>query len=54
MHPRRVFFLAEMPLTSAKKVDRAALKTMVEERLATAGDPMIGDRDQPAEQTVAR
>lgn len=29
MHPRRVFFLAEMPLTAAKKVDRAALKTMV-------------------------
>jgi long-chain acyl-CoA synthetase len=34
LHPRRVFFLAEMPLTSAKKVDRAALKTMVDE-LAT-------------------
>ena len=29
MHPRRVFFLDEMPLTPAKKVDRAALKTMV-------------------------
>jgi long-chain acyl-CoA synthetase len=28
MHPRRVFFLDEMPLTPAKKVDRAALKTM--------------------------
>ncbi len=29
MYPRRVFFLDEMPLTPAKKVDRAALKTMV-------------------------
>jgi long-chain acyl-CoA synthetase len=28
MHPRRVFFLDEMPLTPAKKVDRAALKAM--------------------------
>jgi long-chain acyl-CoA synthetase len=33
MHPRRVFFLAEMPLTSAKKVDRAALKEMAGERV---------------------
>ncbi len=39
MHPRRVFFLDEMPLTSAKKVDRAALKAM-----ATPGawDPPAG------------
>jgi acyl-coenzyme A synthetase/AMP-(fatty) acid ligase len=29
LHPRRVFFLDEMPLTPAKKVDRAALKAMV-------------------------
>jgi long-chain acyl-CoA synthetase len=28
MHPRRVFVLPEMPLTSAKKVDRTALKTL--------------------------
>lgn len=28
IHPRRVFFLAEMPLTAAKKIDRAALRTM--------------------------
>lgn len=25
MHPRRIFFLDEMPLTPAKKIDRAAL-----------------------------
>jgi acyl-CoA synthetase (AMP-forming)/AMP-acid ligase II len=30
MHPRRVFFLTEMPLTPAKKIDRAALKAMVD------------------------
>ena len=29
MHPRRAFFLDEMPLTPAKKVDRAALKAAV-------------------------
>ncbi len=28
MHPRRIFIEAELPLTSAKKVDRAALKEM--------------------------
>ncbi len=33
MHPRRVFFVTEMPLTPAKKVDRAVLKTMVSEQL---------------------
>ena len=32
MHPRRVFVLPEMPLTSAKKVDRSALKKLAEER----------------------
>jgi acyl-coenzyme A synthetase/AMP-(fatty) acid ligase len=32
MHPRRVFVLPEMPLTSAKKVDRSALKKMAAER----------------------
>jgi acyl-CoA synthetase (AMP-forming)/AMP-acid ligase II len=31
MHPRRVFVLAEMPLTSAKKVDRNALRERVQE-----------------------
>ena len=31
MHPRRVFLLPEMPLTPAKKVDRAALKRFAEE-----------------------
>lgn len=31
MHPRRVFVLPEMPLTPAKKVDRAALKKLAEE-----------------------
>jgi long-chain acyl-CoA synthetase len=34
MHPRRVFFLDEMPLTPAKKIDRAALKAMLEARVA--------------------
>jgi acyl-CoA synthetase (AMP-forming)/AMP-acid ligase II len=34
MHPRRVFFLAEMPLTPAKKVDRAALKALLEAEAA--------------------
>jgi long-chain acyl-CoA synthetase len=29
MHPRRVFFVDEMPLTPAKKIDRAALKGVV-------------------------
>ena len=33
MHPRRVFVLAEMPLTSAKKVDRNILKERVQELL---------------------
>jgi long-chain acyl-CoA synthetase len=37
LHPRRVFFLAEMPLTSARKVDRAALKAMVVELAAPSG-----------------
>ena len=32
MHPRRIFVLPEMPLTSAKKVDRSALKKLAEER----------------------
>jgi long-chain acyl-CoA synthetase len=32
MHPRRVFVLPEMPLTPAKKVDRAALKKLAAER----------------------
>lgn len=36
MHPRRIFFLPEMPLTSAKKVDRTLLKVMVE-RIRPAG-----------------
>jgi long-chain acyl-CoA synthetase len=36
MHPRRVFFLDEMPLTPAKKVDRTALKAAVGR--AGAGD----------------
>jgi long-chain acyl-CoA synthetase len=49
LHPRRVFFLAEMPLTSAKKVDRAALKTMVGE-LAV---PESGG-DRPAAASIAR
>jgi long-chain acyl-CoA synthetase len=31
MHPRRVFVLTEMPLTSAKKVDRTALKKLAQE-----------------------
>jgi long-chain acyl-CoA synthetase len=31
MHPRRVFMIAEMPLTSAKKVDRSALKERAQE-----------------------
>lgn len=31
MHPRRVFVLPEMPLTSAKKVDRTALKMLAQE-----------------------
>jgi long-chain acyl-CoA synthetase len=31
MHPRRVFVLAEMPLTPAKKVDRNALREQAEE-----------------------
>ena len=31
MHPRRVFLLAELPLTPAKKVDRSALKKLAEE-----------------------
>jgi long-chain acyl-CoA synthetase len=31
MHPRRVFVLPEMPLTSAKKVDRTALKKLAQE-----------------------
>ena len=30
MHPRRVFVLAEMPLTPVKKVDRSALKQLAE------------------------
>jgi long-chain acyl-CoA synthetase len=34
MHPRRIFFLDEMPLTSAKKVDRAALRALAEEARA--------------------
>jgi acyl-CoA synthetase (AMP-forming)/AMP-acid ligase II len=34
MHPRRIFFLDEMPLTSAKKVDRAALRLLAEEARA--------------------
>ena len=34
MHPRRVFFIAEMPLTPAKKVDRTALKALSGESLA--------------------
>jgi long-chain acyl-CoA synthetase len=32
MHPRRVFVLPEMPLTSAKKIDRGALRKLAEER----------------------
>ena len=32
MHPRRVFVLPEMPLTSAKKIDRGTLKKLAEER----------------------
>ena len=36
MHPRRVFVLAEMPLTSAKKVDRNILKKRVQELLEAA------------------
>jgi len=32
MHPRRIFVLAEMPLTPAKKVDRSMLKKLAEER----------------------
>jgi long-chain acyl-CoA synthetase len=39
MHPRRVFVVPEMPLTSAKKVDRAALKQLAaERRRSTAGE----------------
>jgi long-chain acyl-CoA synthetase len=37
MHPRRVFILAEMPLTSAKKVDRNILKELIQELLEAAG-----------------
>jgi acyl-CoA synthetase (AMP-forming)/AMP-acid ligase II len=32
MHPRRVFALPEMPLTSAKKIDRGTLKKLAEEQ----------------------
>jgi acyl-CoA synthetase (AMP-forming)/AMP-acid ligase II len=32
MHPRRVFVVPEMPLTSAKKVDRTALKKLAAEQ----------------------
>ena len=32
MHPRRVFFLEEMPLTPAKKTERTVLKQMAAER----------------------
>jgi long-chain acyl-CoA synthetase len=39
MHPRRVFFLAEMPLTPAKKIDRTALKAMLRECGAAEARP---------------
>jgi acyl-CoA synthetase (AMP-forming)/AMP-acid ligase II len=46
MHPRRVFFLEEMPLTPAKKVDRSALK-------AAAGTDVARDASaSPASATV--
>ena len=31
MHPRRVFVLPGMPLTSAKKIDRGTLRKLAEE-----------------------
>jgi acyl-CoA synthetase (AMP-forming)/AMP-acid ligase II len=34
-HPRSVWFVDELPLASTNKVDRAALRRMAEERLAT-------------------
>ncbi len=37
MHPRRVFIVSEMPLNSAKKVDRAALRAIAEDARAKGG-----------------
>jgi acyl-coenzyme A synthetase/AMP-(fatty) acid ligase len=34
MHPRRIFVVPELPLTSAKKIDRTALKKRAEEAAA--------------------
>jgi len=39
MHPRRVFVLQEMPLTPAKKIDRAALKKLAEDHRKSAATP---------------
>jgi len=40
MHPRRVFFLDEMPLTPAKKIDRAALRMMGAKSPGRTSDPL--------------
>ncbi len=37
MHPRRIFVVEELPLTSAKKIDRTALKMLAEQAYRSTG-----------------
>jgi len=37
MHPRRIFVVEELPLTSAKKIDRSALRLLAEQAYRSTG-----------------